>query len=165
MFPRWVEVLLDANQNWIVIADPGHEGHVFECLGELGYQQIGGYLEGGHASLLAHPERLIRTERVDQAALANELEADQPPHLIDVRQPHEWHAGRIAEAPNIPLTEFEKRCEEVPKDSRIILQCQGGYRSLIAASFLERAGFEDVVDMSGGFGAWVNAGRAVNSAQ
>lgn len=161
MFPNWVQALLDPSRSVQVIAEPGQESVVIQCLSEVGHKDIRGYLEGGFASLAGHAEHLTSTERVDHAALAQELEGDSPPYLLDVRQPQEWQGGRIGDAPNIPLTEFSARTAEVPVDRRVILQCQGGYRSLIAASFLERAGHANTIDMEGGFGAWAQAGRPI----
>ncbi|MCL4166373.1 UNVERIFIED_CONTAM: hypothetical protein GTU68_066155 [Idotea baltica] len=73
-------------------------------------------------------------------------------------------AGRIGSAPNLPLTELEARKHEIPAEGRVILQCQGGYRSLIAASMMEHHGREGLVDMSGGFGSWAQAGLPVSPA-
>lgn len=162
MFPRWAQVLLDETQPWMVIADAGQEEGVIQCLQELGHQDIAGFLEGGYGSLGAHAERLVSTERVEHGGLAAELDSDNPPHLVDVRQPSEWQAGRIGEAPNVPLTEFEARRAEIPSDRRVIVQCLGGYRSLIAISLLEMHGIHGLVDMAGGFGAWAEHGRPVS---
>ena len=82
-----------------------------------------------------------------------------------MREAPEWQRGRIGDAPNLPLTQLAARLGEVPAEGRVILQCQGGYRSLIAASLLERAGREGLVDMEGGFGAWAQAGRPVQPAR
>ncbi len=161
MFPRWAQMLLDEAQPWLVIADPGQEGGVIQCLQELGHQDVRGYLEGGFSTLADHPDRLVSTERVDHAGLAAELDSDDPPHLVDVRQPQEWQAARIGQAPNVPLTEIEARRSEIPTHRRVILQCLGGYRSLIAISLLEMHGIHGVVYMFGGFGAWAENGRPV----
>lgn len=162
--PLWAEQLLDPTRPWAVIADPGHEEMALRCLVDVGFQDVRGYLEGGFAALAEHPERLTSTERIDESALAAELEQDEPPALIDVREAPEWQRGRIGDAPNVPLTQIESRASEIPAHGRVILQCQGGYRSLIAASLLERAGREGLVDMEGGFGAWVQAGRPIHPA-
>lgn len=164
MFPNWVQALLDPSRPVQIIAEPGHESMVFASLKEVGIADLRGFLDGGFASLASFADRLTSTERVDSTALAAELDQATPPHVIDVRQPQEWQQGRIGSAPNIPLTEFEKRVSEVPTDGRVILQCQGGYRSLIAASYLERAGHASTIDMEGGFGAWAQSGLPVQPA-
>ncbi len=89
------------------------------------------------------------------------LASEPPPLVIAGRPPAAFQNVRIGDAPNLPLTEFAKRFHEVPGDRRTILQCQGGYRSLIAASLLERAGWTGLVDLRGGYGAWVAAGEPV----
>ena len=164
MFPNWAQHLLDPTRPWAVIAEPGQEEMAIRALAEVGFQDLRGFLEGGFAALAEHPERLTSTERVDETALAAELDRAEPPALIDVREAPEYQRGRIGDAPNVPLTQLEARASEIPAEGRVILQCQGGYRSLIAASLLERAGREGLVDMEGGFGAWAQAGRPVHPA-
>ena len=164
MFPNWAQQLLDPTQAWAVIAEPGQEEITLRALAEIGFQDLRGHLDGGFAALAEHPERLASTERVDDAALAAELDQAEPPTLIDVREVPEYQRGRIGDAPNVPLTQLAQRAAEVPAEGRVILQCQGGYRSLIAASLLERAGREGLVDMEGGFGAWAQAGRPIHPA-
>jgi rhodanese-related sulfurtransferase len=55
---------------------------------------------------------------------------------------------------NIPLNHLTDRLGELPADRPILVYCAGGYRSSIAASLLERAGFADVADLAGGMAAW-----------
>jgi rhodanese-related sulfurtransferase len=163
-FASWAGRLLQADQALLTIAEPGQERFALEALAELGHGDLRGYLEGGFATLQGRSELLASTERIDADALARELAGAESPHLIDVRQPPEWQRGRIAAAPNLPLTELVERAGEVPREGRVILQCQGGYRSLIAASLLERLGYAGLVDMAGGFGAWANAGLPIQPA-
>jgi len=164
MFPNWAQVLLDPARPLQLVAEPGDERPALAALAEIGFADLRGYLDGGFAAVAGNAEHLARTERVDYAGLARELDSPMPPHLVDVRQPQEWQQGRIASAPNLPLTEFAARLGEVPREGRVILQCQGGYRSLIAASFLERDGHETTCDMEGGFGAWAEAGLPIQPA-
>lgn len=164
MFPNWAAQLLVPAEPLLLIAEAGHESVVHEALSEHDFGDLRGFLEGGFAAIRGHVEHLASTERVDSAALSEELAGAEPPYLIDIRQPPEWQRGRIGAAPNVPLTELVERVAEVPKEGRVILQCQGGYRSLIAASLLERLGHVDLVDMEGGFGAWCEAGHPIQPA-
>lgn len=163
-FPAWAERLLDRSRPWAVIAPAGQGELALQGLASVGFGDLRGHLEGGFDALAGHPERLATTERVDHERLAAELDSATPPVLIDVREVPEWQGGRIGSAPNLPLTQLAERVAEVPADGRVILHCQGGYRSLIAASLCERAGREGLVDMEGGFGAWAQAGRPVSPA-
>jgi len=82
-----------------------------------------------------------------------------------VRRASEWDAGHIAQAHLAPLNKFaallgadsgaaEKLLPQLEQNRPVIVHCQGGYRSAIAASLLERAGFSMVVNVIGGFDAW-----------
>jgi hydroxyacylglutathione hydrolase len=62
---------------------------------------------------------------------------------------------------NIPLGYLLDQLNEVPNGQPVVLHCQGGTRSLIATSLLEARGIKDVVNLTGGFGAWEKAGLPV----
>jgi rhodanese-related sulfurtransferase len=85
--------------------------------------------------------------------------------LVDVRRAGEWDSGHIAQAHLAPLNKFaslinsgseaaKKLLPEFETDRPVIVHCQGGYRSAIAASVLERSGFSMIVNVIGGFDAW-----------
>lgn len=81
--------------------------------------------------------------------------------LIDVREPHEWRAGRAAGARHIPLGELAQRSGELPREHPLYLICASGSRSKAAASLLQRAGFASPVSVRGGTDAWMRAGLPV----
>ena len=78
--------------------------------------------------------------------------------IVDVRGHAEWEAGRLPDVPNIPVGDLADRRGELPADRPIVLQCQGGARSAIAASLLQARGLTNVVNMIGGYDAWKRAG-------
>ena len=80
--------------------------------------------------------------------------------VLDVRGGAEWRAGHIPGVPNLPLAELPSRLAEVPAGRPLVLHCQGGGRSHIAATLLQNQGFE-VANLAGGFGAWEREGLAV----
>jgi rhodanese-related sulfurtransferase len=75
--------------------------------------------------------------------------------VLDVRREGEFQAGHIAGADWHPLDRFKAALPEIPKDAAVAVHCKGGYRSLIACSLLQRAGYHNVVDVAGGLDAWV----------
>jgi hydroxyacylglutathione hydrolase len=81
--------------------------------------------------------------------------------VLDVRGHSEWKAGHLPDVQNIPLGYLLDRLDEVPVDRPVALHCQGGTRSLIAASLLEARGITDVINLEGGFSAWEKAGLPV----
>ncbi|WP_229684641.1 rhodanese-like domain-containing protein [Deinococcus roseus] len=78
--------------------------------------------------------------------------------LIDVREPNEYQEVHAEGAQLIPLSEFQQRYAELPKDQELVMICRSGMRSARAGSFLQEQGFEKVVNLAGGIMAWVNEG-------
>jgi rhodanese-related sulfurtransferase len=78
--------------------------------------------------------------------------------LVDVREQHEFDDSRIPGSILIPLSEFQARFEELPKDKEIVMQCRSGARSGQSTEFLLSNGYKDVVNMAGGILAWKEAG-------
>ena len=85
------------------------------------------------------------------------LQAEEPPLIVDVRQPGEVQSGVVQGAILIPLTQFDKRKSELPRDRPILTICRSSHRSPMAARQLEKAGY-DVTDVAGGMNAWQKAG-------
>ncbi len=75
-------------------------------------------------------------------------------HVVDVRWRPEWEAGHIDGAELHPLDGLAKTLSELPRDRPLAVHCKSGYRSVIACSMLEAAGFEHVANLTGGFDAW-----------
>ena len=71
--------------------------------------------------------------------------------MIDVRKPGEYNSERVDGAVNIPLDFINERLSEFPKDKNFIIHCGGGYRSMTAASILKSRGWENFMEIEGGF--------------
>jgi rhodanese-related sulfurtransferase len=78
--------------------------------------------------------------------------------VLDVREPVEWHHGRIEGALHIPLAQIPQRLEELPDGQQLLVVCKVGGRSAQATAFLQEKGF-DAVNLAGGMIEWVSAGR------
>jgi rhodanese-related sulfurtransferase len=98
------------------------------------------------------------------------VSAQQATHLInrqdalvvDVREPGEYGAGHIIGARNVPLARIGAAAGELKrKDRPVIVYCQGGERAPKAAALLRKQGYGSVVNLSGGIGAWQQAGLPV----
>jgi rhodanese-related sulfurtransferase len=81
--------------------------------------------------------------------------------VLDVRNPEEYAAGHIACSRHIPLTELDQRKNELPADRPVLVHCQGGARSAIAAGLLSAHGRNRVIDLQGGFAHWQAVGNPV----
>jgi rhodanese-related sulfurtransferase len=80
--------------------------------------------------------------------------------LVDVRVDHEWEAGHIAGASQIPLDEIAERAGEIDKDRPVILYCRGGNRSTMATAALQAGGY-DAAKLSEGITGWEEEGLPI----
>jgi rhodanese-related sulfurtransferase len=71
--------------------------------------------------------------------------------IFDVRKKSEFDSEHVIDAINVPLNEINKHLAQFPKNEPFIIHCAGGYRSMIAASILKQRGWDDFVDVVGGF--------------
>jgi len=99
---------------------------------------------------------LVRVAQTTAAELAPRLDRGEVA-VLDVRGRAEWEAGHLPGVPNIPLGLLPDHLAELPTGRPLVLQCQGGSRSAIAASLLQAHGFTDLVNLAGGYQGWVDA--------
>ena len=85
---------------------------------------------------------------------ACELLVQPPTVILDVREPWEHAICNIAGSQHIPMGEVPSRLHEIERNARIIVLCHHGMRSRQVAEFLERQGYSDVSNLSGGIDAW-----------
>jgi rhodanese-related sulfurtransferase len=88
---------------------------------------------------------------------ANELLNRGEAVLVDVREPHEWDAGRIPGARHVQLEHLASHADTIPRDKRVIFQCRLGVRSAMATKAFRASGY-DALSMAGGIQAWHDAG-------
>lgn len=156
-FAMWVgELIPNIKQKIVLITYPGKEEESIIRLSRVGYDYAIGYLEGGFETWKNSGMLIDTVNRITADHLEIELEKNIP--LIDVRKKSEFNAEHVLDAINIPLNELANRLNEIPKGKPFILNCAGGYRSMIAASILKQNGFTNFKDVIGGFNAIKNEG-------
>ncbi len=161
-YAHWCGTLLDRARPIVLVAPPGREREAALRLGRIGLENVCGFARGGYEALAHVRPDLVRGFRRHTAdSLAAELAAPGAPVVLDVRQPGERAQKRIAQSRFVPLDELVTGTAELPRDQRIVVHCAGGYRSVIAASLLEAAGFERIEDLAGGMGAWEAAHQPI----
>lgn len=74
--------------------------------------------------------------------------------LVDVRTPEEYSSGHAARAVNIPIDTLTAKLDTLEKNEPVYLICQTGNRSKKAAVMLKEAGFNNVLNVTGGTTAW-----------
>jgi hydroxyacylglutathione hydrolase len=163
-YATWVGTVLDRAHPIAIIADPGRENEAAVRLGRIGFDHVAGYLQDGMRSLQSRPELTVKTERVSAPFAAELLSSQQPPLAVDVRAPREREQKFIAGSLGIPLNHLMENMGMLPKNRALLVYCAGGYRSSIAASLLQRNGFERVSEIAGGLAGWEAAKLPVESA-
>jgi hydroxyacylglutathione hydrolase len=163
-YATWAGTVLDRDHPIVIIAAPGRENESTTRLGRIGFDHVVGYLQDGLHSLKSRPDLTVATERLSAQFAAELLSSSQPPLAIDVRAPREREQKYIAGSLAIPLNHLAENLEKLPKDRSLLVYCAGGYRSSIAASLLQRGGFDPVGEIAGGIAGWEAAKLPVQTA-
>lgn len=138
----------------VLVVDTGFELEAKNRLARIGFDRVVGYLDKPLAAMALNPERVQRASRLT----APEFEARKADieglQLVDIRNPGEFALGTIPNADAIPVGQLPARISELDPELPTVVFCAGGYRSSVGASVLREAGFKDVSDIIGGYGAW-----------
>jgi len=138
----------------VVAASDGNELEAAELLAAVGLG-VRGFLGGGMTAWRAEDRPVQRIEAIDLVELARRLDAPEAPLVLDVRGAAEFAAGSIPGSLHIPFGQLRERLDELPRERPIATICKAGKRSGLAASILQREGFDGVVHVSrGNAGAW-----------
>jgi glyoxylase-like metal-dependent hydrolase (beta-lactamase superfamily II)/rhodanese-related sulfurtransferase len=149
----------------VVAASDGNELEAAELLAAVGLS-VSGFLGGGMSAWRAEERPVSRIEAIDVAGLAARADGADPPLVIDVRNAGEFRAGHIPGSVHIPYAELSERAGELPRDRPVATICKAGKRSGLAASILQREGFERIAHVaSGGVPAWGQLGHPLERAE
>lgn len=153
-FAETAGTVIKPDQRILVIAAQDREEEIITRLARIGLDNVAGYLREPEAAFLTVPDLVDRASRLTVTELRTALAGENPPVVLDVRNPGEVAAGAIDGARHIPLAQLPDRLTEIPADRPVVVCCRSGYRSSVAASLLRRAGRPDVSDLLGGYLAW-----------
>jgi hydroxyacylglutathione hydrolase len=131
-------------------------------LARVGIEDPRGFLQGGIAAWKQAGFPVADVPQITVQELL--LQRSQDLQVLDVRREPEWQAGHIEGAEWFPLDNFKISAPELDPSTPVAVHCQGGYRSMVACSLLQRAGLQNVVNVTGGFDAWRQAGLPVEVA-
>ncbi|GAB2536895.1 MBL fold metallo-hydrolase [Rufibacter soli] len=153
-FAPWVGALIpDIQQPILFVAEEGREEEVVTRLARVGYDFALGYLKGGFNSWQQAGKEVDTITSISVQEFANRYAQNKEIKVVDVRKPGEFQAEHVQTALNYPLDYLNDHLAELPKEQDMYLHCAGGYRSMIAASILKARGFENVINVEGGFKA------------
>lgn len=158
-FAPWVGTLIpDIKQKILIVADEGWEKEVITRLARVGYDQCIGYLHGGIAPWI---NAGLPIETIESVTAENIFEASKkgPINILDVRKQSEYQSEHLLNAANIPLDSINENMSQINKDKKYYVHCAGGYRSMIFISILKARGYNNLINISGGFKALKESGH------
>jgi hydroxyacylglutathione hydrolase len=164
-FSTWTGSLVPYDVDIVLLAPSGEGARsivdsAVHDLSMIGLDRVTGWIDA-HEALEAWSRAGQRVGSVPQMTV-RELETwtGTPPTVIDVRGESEWREGHLPDAQLIPLGQLASHVATLPS-TPLVIQCQSGARSSIAASLLMRLGRHDVTNLQGGYVDWAAARTAV----
>jgi hydroxyacylglutathione hydrolase len=157
-FLNWAGALLDPKQEIYLIGEEAEVRQAAAALLLIGLDRVAGWVGAGEIAE-SSPRRL----KMEQVSVAQMLERQKQGEVImDVRSGAEYRQGHIPGAVHIPLGQIPEAALALPPESAIVVHCQGGGRSPVAASLLSRMGYR-VANYGGGFAEYQRQGLPVEA--
>jgi hydroxyacylglutathione hydrolase len=159
-YASWAARILGLDARLVLVGEDEARTHESRMrLARVGIEGVIGFLDGGITRWILGGHPVEYTPQVSVEEL-KEWVRDRSGSLtlLDVREPAErTSAGFIDGSVSIPLGTLATRLDSLDTSRWVFVHCKGGYRSSVATSLLRRAGFPNVVNITGGFDAWVAA--------
>jgi hydroxyacylglutathione hydrolase len=151
----WAGWVIPPDAPVLVLADRADDtAQAVRQLLRIGIDRVEGWIDGGFAAWPAAGLPVQTIPHVTAAELRERRTTSGALTVLDVRSAREWQAGHIDGALHMPVGEIAARWRELPRAGTIATVCEGGYRSTLAASLLERHGFDHLINVTGGMSAW-----------
>lgn len=133
-------------------------------LARIGIDSVEGILADAMESWRNQGLPLASITTISAAATATWMQQGDV-HIIDVRDDYEWNEKHIPGAAHSYVGHLENNLPQLPKDSEIVVHCNVGHRSGLAASILKHHGFTRIHNMLGGISAWEKLGLPLEKPQ
>lgn len=157
-FASWAGTILGHGSKPALVAET--DAQIEEAnlrLSRVGIEDVRGYLRGGVNAWQKAGLPLVTTEQLSPLELSEKM-VNGSVYVLDVRRDGEWQAGHIPQAQHHALDTFPQGLPELDEHLAVAVHCKSGYRSMIACSLMERAGYRNIVNVVGGFDQWQAAG-------
>jgi len=161
-FTTWAGWLLSYDRDVYLLVDdatcPECVDAAVRDLAMIGLDRVAGVLGADALPAWTSAGRTLATVAQTTPAEAAAMVARGEATVVDVRGNAEWEAGHVPGVQNVPVGYLAERMSELPSGLPLIVHCQGGARSSIAASVLQARGVKNVMNLVGGYAAWEQAG-------
>ena len=164
-FAPWVGALIaDVQQPLLLVAPIGREQEAITRLSRVGFDITLGYLKGGFEAWKKAGKEIDTVASISATDFKTLLKNNKVP-VFDVRSKGEFFSEHVLQANNSPLAALNQHLEDFPEKEHFYLHCAGGYRSMIAASFLKRRGIHNFMEVAEGMKAIKKAGVPLSNYQ
>jgi hydroxyacylglutathione hydrolase len=158
-FAPWVGALIpDIKQPILLVADTGREEEVIIRLARVGYDYTIGYLDNGFSAWKDAGKEIDKIESIAVDEFEKRIGKNNLT-ILDVRKNSEFASEHLEGAENMPLDYISDNMASIDKNKNYVIHCAGGYRSMIFASILKSRGFDNIIDVDGGFKAIKESGK------
>lgn len=161
MFAIWVGTLIEnTNQPILLVTENGKEEESVMRLARVGYDNVIGFSDGGFETWKNSGREISTITSISAQEFANKHQTSDIGHrtILDVRKPDEYNTNHLKNAENFPLDYIWNNLDKLNKNENYYLHCRSGYRSMIASSILKKNGFNNLIEIAGGFEAIKNTG-------
>jgi len=151
-FAVWVGTLIpDIKQEILVVAEKGREKEIITRLARVGYDYTIGYLQGGMQSWITEGKEVDTIQNISASEFASIEKQNPEIKIIDVRKKSEYDSEHIQNAENAPLDYVNESMKIIQPNETYYVHCAGGYRSMSFISILKSRGYENLINVDGGF--------------
>ena len=159
-FAVWVGTLInDLKQPILLVTDKGKEQEAITRLARVGYDYTIGFLEGGFSAWKDEGMQIDTIKTITPVEFAMEKENNLDINILDVRKNSEFLSEHVENAINAPLDYINESMNLIDKNKTYYVHCTAGYRSMIFSSILRARGYNNLIDVDGGFNAIKNSGK------
>ena len=159
-FAPWAGALIpDIKQTILLIAEEDREEEIVTRLARVGYDNTIGFLKGGFEAWKNEGKEIDTIKSISVDELAKIKEENPEITILDVRKKSEHFSEHVLESENIALDYINEHISDVQKDKTYYVHCAGGYRSMIFNSILKARGYNNLIDVKGGFEAIKASGK------
>ncbi|MFN8287626.1 MAG: MBL fold metallo-hydrolase [Chitinophagales bacterium] len=159
-FAVWVGTLIkNIQQAIVIVAEPGREEEVAIRLARVGYDNCIGYLKGGVEAWKAEGYEMYSVPSITAEEFAAAEANDPNINILDVRKKSEFDSEHIVSAVNAPLDYIDDSRLVIDKNKTYYVHCAGGYRSMAFVSILKAEGYDNLINVDGGFNAIKQSGK------
>lgn len=161
-FASWAGTLLGLHTPLVIVAESREKADEARMrLARVGIETTRGYLDNGMDGWRSAGYETVSVPQVTAAELRSRLASGL--RVLDVRRRAEWDAGHLDGARWHALDDFPAALPQLDCETPIAVHCKGGYRSMIACSYLQRAGHRNVINVLGGYDAWLAENAAATA--